>query len=149
MDYTIWFWVLLGLLVLFFLVMIILYIVMSFAVPEGSDGVFRLKNVSIAHKGAATMDVLVHVAYRSGARTAKVADTASLTKLVQTVVKTPSFKAADPWASVAKAIGKQIWNDFDVSGVSVEVLVPGAAQNTENATYTRGYVTRLLHLDAV
>lgn len=148
-DYNLAFWIVLALFILFILVTTIIYIVMSFYLPEGSDGIFRVKGVTINHLNAKSMDVLVHTVYTKKARITKLPDYADIVKTINTVMGSSAVAKTSPWEVVAKDLGKQIWNDYDVVGVSVELLIPGTNGNTQNATYTRGYgCTRMLHLDS-
>ena len=131
--------------------LIVLFIVSAFLwayhVPTSKDALFRIKNLSINHQGATSIDVIVHNVYTRNARWEKLAKQADITKVVQGVLDSPTFTNAHPWESVAEDVGDQLYNDYDVAGVSVEILVPSGS-NVSTATYTKGYATKVLRLDA-
>lgn len=147
-DLTLGFWILLAIFILFLLVIIIMSVIYSFQTPETLDALFRIKDFSVSHNGADSIDVIVHNVYSADTDNDKMSTFANVNQVVHTVMNSPTFQSDEPWESVAKDIGKQICNDYDVLGVSVEILVPSGS-NVATATYSRGSVSRILKLDAV
>lgn len=142
------FWVVLALFLLFFLVIVIIAVVYSFQTPEAFDANFRITDFSVNHKGATKLDALVRNVYKDKARYEKLASLESIRQVMQTVMNSPTFQADHPWESVARDIGEQIWNDYDVIGVSVELLIPSGDSDVSTATFSKGAVTRLVKFDA-
>lgn len=142
-----WVIILLALVATLLILFIVSAILYAYHVPTSKDALFRIKNLSINHQGTTSIDVLVHNLYARNARLEKLAKLADITRVVQSVLDSPSFTADHPWESVAEDVGEQLYNDYDVAGVSVEILVP-AGSNVSTATYTKGYVTKVLRLDA-
>lgn len=151
MDYTVGFWIVLVLFLIVILVMVIMAVVASFIIAEGTDALFRVKDMAVTHLDAKAIDVVVHLVYKRKARTSKLADHAAITRTLATVMNSPTFQSTAPWEAVAKDFGLQLWNDYDVIGLSVELFVPSVAVagDVQTATYSRGYVTRVLKLDAL
>jgi hypothetical protein len=148
-SYYLGFWIVLILFIIFVFISMIASLVYSFRIPEGHDGIFRILEIVVSHKGATQMDVLVHNVYKNNADLDKLPSYAEILQSVQTVMGSPSFQSDHPWESVAKEIAMQIWNDYAVIGVSVELLVPvvGSTGSMSAASYTRGFASRLLKLD--
>lgn len=135
----------LGLLFLGLVASLILWILY---VPQTKESLFRIKDYAVNHQGSTSMDVLVHHVYKTNARYEKMAKRTDVMQVIKTVVESPSFNDLAPWEVLAADIGDQLYNDYDVIGVSVEVIVP-ANSDVSAATYTKGYANRVLKFDSI
>ena len=149
MDFSIAFWILLGIFCLLFGTLVIIASIQSFRVPEMRDGIFKFKDMAINHKGATKMTAIVHLFYVRNAKLAKIATSDEVRQTVQTVMSSPSFQTSSPWEAVSRDIADQLWNDRPVAGVSVEILLENEAGtgDIQGATFTRGSVNRILQLE--
>lgn len=141
------FWICLIVFLVTLLVILIIGIVMSFRVPEVEDGVFRFLQLDVKHNGALKCDIVVHTV--SGWRT-KDAGKPTYAKVLTIIRQKFAALKQESWESCARIVGMQIWDDFKIVGVSVEIIVPtdGTEGDMTGATFTRGCASRILKLDA-
>jgi hypothetical protein len=153
-------YILLIILAVLFLGMLIWMIVIQYTyVPEATDAQFRIKDLEVSYNGSTSIDVLAYLVYKNDASDEYIATHAKLTQLIKTVMDSPSYGAGQPWEKVAKDIGYQMWENYSVKGVSVQIFVATAGDeeddemvvpdNVATATYTKGCASKLLRLDAV
>jgi hypothetical protein len=144
------FWIILILFILFIFISVIAGIIVSLQTPEAHDALFRITELVISHQGSTQMDVLIHNVYKPKANFANLPTYVEIQQTILTVMGSPSFQSDHPWEAVAQDIGKQIFNDYDVIGTSVEIIIPAGDSlvNMSAATYTRGYASRVLKFGA-
>lgn len=145
-DPTVLFAVALGLFLLILLVGIVVALVQVFSpfpTPEVTDMLYRFGDVKADSKTSTTL--LVHTVMKK--------DGAAPTHAAMLVVLLASAKAvkdadsAAGWDVYAKAMGKALYDTYEMQGVSLEILVPdeaAASKNMQAAIYTRGCATKVL-----
>ena len=148
MDMTLGFWIILIMFLLFFLTIVIMSIVYSFQVPVSVDGVYRLKDFQLSHNGTDAVDIIGLASYKVHARKEKLLTQSIFNQVISTQVTDPGFTSEEPWEVLAKMVATKIFDDYDVEGISIQILVPDG-NNTAGATYSKGSVRRLIRLDAM
>ena len=147
-NWEIGFWVVLGLLILLFVVAIVFLILAAVQVPVSQDSLVRLENVSVTHNGATQMTVLLSVSYSGEPRADRVVTYSKSVTTVNAVMNSGSFQEGAPWELVAKELGQQFWNDYDLNGVSIQLLLTETGLNMAGPSWTYGTVSKVNKFDA-
>lgn len=142
-GYELAFWIIFILFMLLFVTLIAMSIVQSYRVPEVRDAVFKFTDLDIDHLGATKMTAFVHHVYQKNAKLASAED---VRKTIQTVMSSPTFSKTSAWEVVARDIASQLWTNYKLHGVSVELLLDQVAGEVQGATFTRGCANRIMEL---
>lgn len=159
-DPTVLLWVVVALLLVLLLTAIIIGMVqvltpMPLYVPEARDMLYRFTEVKV--DGTRPCTLLVHAALHK--RVCEDSEDETKTKgkapshavmLDTLLLSAKTVHDADTsagWDTYAKAMGKKLYDDFELCGVSLEILVPDESSTSKDmqaAIYTRGSATKVL-----
>jgi len=150
-NYQIGFWVVLALLGVGFIMIVVFVILAALQVANGKNAVLRLTGVSMNHNGATEMTVLLNLNYKANARKERMVDYERALTTINSVMSSGSFQDGESWDNVAEEIGSQFYNDYDLYGVSVQILLYENGSETElfGPTYSKGNVSRLQKFNAM
>lgn len=144
-NYEIGFWIVIGLLGVSFILLIVFLVLAAVQIPVSRDSVLRLDGIPVSHNGRTDMSVLLNLAYKTDARVDRLVDQTNAVSTINSVMNSGSFQDGTPWDKVAEELGMQFYNDYDVSGISVQILVFYGEDGTElvGPTYSKGTITKL------
>jgi len=140
-------WIIVLLLVALFAAVIVASLYHSYSDPQSHHAQFRLSDVATEANGAGAVTVMVRLRYRNGASVAKLSTKATLAENVQLILGETAAATPTAWDTHARAIGEVAWTQYDVVGVSVQILVKSADRDVQTATFSKGVVLPLYRFD--
>lgn len=144
---TMLFWFMVFLFLLLLITILVIWAIYAFSTPRGYDSLFRFMNVSVNHLGTTSINIVVHNRYKLSFSNVKVPLATTMRTAFATQIA--GVAAGEPWEVVARVLGDYIYATYDVVGTSVEILLPAADSETSAATFSKGYISPVLKLDAV
>lgn len=149
-NYSIAFWIILIILLLFMIVAIIIGMIQSAQIPQVIDSQFRFSDKQFKHLGETNVTILIHMTYAKNVKDSKIAKRTDVSNVIDSVGPAIDPNNTELWERTAQDMALRIWKAFDVYGVSVEVIIPVSAADpsiTQTATFTKGYISRNVKMD--